>query len=268
MQRELGLGRTSLLGAATGAASTRSAAEIDDEYNLHVSLLGLAVMPSNDYHQGRGEAAKGEGNNSDNRGDHGSDDNDDNNNGDGNDKMEEEDNEEDGDAMEASPPPTTNQERFLDMFKATNKIKSLRIESFGTWSIPNGFQLQFIGQYQPIPDGLRSSFTMFGEQWTSQITYVVVDGDTALQFSVCNLRTRKTTSLVETREERRRRQANKRVMLICSKTFDLAWRELEGKQYVGGQRGTKESATLFGLKDPSMRDFVCEWYAAEEKKLL
>ncbi|KAH9260995.1 hypothetical protein BASA81_000691 [Batrachochytrium salamandrivorans] len=190
MQDNLGgLERTSLPNTTAGTTNTRSAAEIDEEYNLHVSLLGLAVMPSNDdNHDGRHHQ-------------HGHDDYN---------KAGEEDEDEDEDDDEemeevsprASSHKTNNLERFLYMFKATNKIKSLRIDSFGTFSIPAGLELQFIGQYQPIPDGLKSSFTMFGEHWTSQINYVAVDGgDTALQFSVCNLRTMKTTSLVETRDE-------------------------------------------------------------------
>lgn len=154
-------------------------------------------------------------------------------------------------------------EEFRKSFRETRKIKTLNINSFGTFDMRPGMEIQYVCFCQPVPDGLSCSFTMFAESWTSSIRYVLNDkGVTALEFSIRAERTGQVTTIIESNEERHRRSTSRRGALICNKVFDLAWKTLAGKtQSTINIVGTKESATLFGLKDARMKQFVLQWYA-------
>ncbi|KAH9244267.1 hypothetical protein BASA81_018350 [Batrachochytrium salamandrivorans] len=151
--------------------------------------------------------------------------------------------------------------QFRRMFKETRKVRSLKIERFGTLDVARkGLKLQFMGLYQPIPDGLQCSFVMYLELWSSQISYMrdPTDGNTLLEFAITSMRTGQRTAMLERKDDAKMRRKSKRSVLICNKVFDLACQSLPDKPST--LCGTKESATLFGLKDPQMRDFVLRWY--------
>lgn len=151
--------------------------------------------------------------------------------------------------------------QFRRVFRETRKVRSLKIERFGTLDVASkGLELQFVGLHQPIPDGLQCSFGMYLELWTSQISYVrdPADGDTLLEFAITSGRTGQRTAVLETKDDAKMRRKSKRSVLICNKVFDLAFQSLPDRPST--LSGTKESAALFGLKDPQMRDFVLRWY--------
>lgn len=163
---------------------------------------------------------------------------------------------------------------FRKRFKDTRKVRSLTINSFGTFELSFDMELQYVGLYQPIPNGLCCSFSMYHEDWTSSIHYVLVEydnanKDTVLEFTIRSKRTGQITALVETRQEANMRRKSKRAVLICNKVFDLAWQTLSGKSIStldanGKGCRTNESSTLFGLKDNKMKKFVLDWYGVQD----
>lgn len=120
-------------------------------------------------------------------------------------------------------------------------------------------EIQYFGSSQPIPNNVRVQFSMFLERWETSIHYVRDCGQVALRFEVKSLRTEQVTVRTETGEDVARRR-HKRATIICNKVFEEAWRKLQDNEYA--KCSTKESGTLFGLKDSRMKAHVLEWYAA------
>ncbi|KAH9249356.1 hypothetical protein BASA81_012887 [Batrachochytrium salamandrivorans] len=151
--------------------------------------------------------------------------------------------------------------KFLMEFSETHKVRSLEFASLGDFDMPRD-QVQFFGSSQPIPNNVRVTFSMFLEKWETTLRYTrcPLTDQVVLQFDVKSLRTGKVVSKTETGVDVLRRK-HKRATIICNKVFEEAWRELQGDPRA--KCSTKESGTLFGLKDPRMKLHVLQWYQAQ-----
>lgn len=151
--------------------------------------------------------------------------------------------------------------KFLMEFSETHKVRSLEISSLGDFDMPRD-EIQFFGSSQPIPNNVCVTFSMFLEKWETALRYTrcPATNQVVLQFDVKSLRTGKVVSKTETSVDVLRRR-HKRATILCNKVFEEAWRELQGDP--NAKCSTKESGTLFGLKDPRMKLHVLQWYQAQ-----